>query len=291
MYRTVRECDVCGRRFRIKCANQLRCSEKCKKSGERKKAAEYNAAYRAKKGSRERYNERRREWRRRNRDREREKARRYVADNRERVAKRSAEYQVKRRLTRQVIKSPYISEGTLKDYLHAYYEANREKLQARNKQWRKLNPERAAENDRRWRQANKQRINARLSKRLKQEPVLRLVVYVRNRIAKALRLARSFKTSATHRYVGMSGPELMSYLLAHHNSHSQFTSDNYGTVWHCDHILPLASFDLADPAQAAKAFHYTNLQPLRAKDNLSKGSLLGGQRHRYIKSTAKPHRK
>lgn len=49
--------------------------------------------------------------------------------------------------------------------------------------------------------------------------------------------------------------------------------DNYGrTGWHIDHIRPCASFDLSDPMQQAECFHYTNLQPLWALDNMKKGS-------------------
>jgi hypothetical protein len=48
--------------------------------------------------------------------------------------------------------------------------------------------------------------------------------------------------------------------------------DNYGTHgWHIDHISPCASFDLTDPEQQKICFHYTNLQPLWATDNIKKG--------------------
>lgn len=44
--------------------------------------------------------------------------------------------------------------------------------------------------------------------------------------------------------------------------------------WHIDHVLPCASFNLLDTVEQGKCFHYTNLQPLWATDNLSKGSRL-----------------
>lgn len=47
---------------------------------------------------------------------------------------------------------------------------------------------------------------------------------------------------------------------------------NYGFEgWHIDHRVPISSFDLTDPEQRQKAFHFSNLQPLWASVNLAKG--------------------
>ena len=40
--------------------------------------------------------------------------------------------------------------------------------------------------------------------------------------------------------------------------------------WHVDHIRPVASFDLTNEEEFKKCFHYTNLQPLWADENLKK---------------------
>ena len=44
------------------------------------------------------------------------------------------------------------------------------------------------------------------------------------------------------------------------------------TKWHVDHIRPVASYNLSDPKQQRACFHYSNLQPLWARDNLIKGA-------------------
>ena len=57
---------------------------------------------------------------------------------------------------------------------------------------------------------------------------------------------------------------------------SQFTKEmnweNYGTVWHIDHITPLCSFDVCNQAHMKQAWHYTNLRPLEAEANIRKGA-------------------
>jgi hypothetical protein len=76
------------------------------------------------------------------------------------------------------------------------------------------------------------------------------------------------KLSTTMKLVGCSIEQLKQHL------EKQFKKDmtwkNYGK-WHIDHIRPCASFNLSKLSEQRKCFHYTNLQPLWAKDNLQKG--------------------
>ena len=51
--------------------------------------------------------------------------------------------------------------------------------------------------------------------------------------------------------------------------------ENYGhDTWHLDHITPLDAFNLSDRNQFLVASHYTNYQPLWAKDNYSKSNTI-----------------
>ena len=71
--------------------------------------------------------------------------------------------------------------------------------------------------------------------------------------------------------LGCSGEELKEWI------ENQFTE---GMSWeklgingiHIDHIRPCASFDLTKEEDVKKCFHFSNLQPLWAKDNLIKGA-------------------
>jgi hypothetical protein len=71
---------------------------------------------------------------------------------------------------------------------------------------------------------------------------------------------------------------------------SQFTEgmtwDNYGQgkgKWNMDHIIPCASFDLNDIEQQKICFRWSNIQPMWALENMSKGSLYNGKRHYHNK--------
>lgn len=124
-----------------------------------------------------------------------------------------------------------------------------------------------------YRKANKNKIMEHQAKRekylLKNDPTFRLQKNLRSRLNKALQ--HGYKTGSAIKDLGCSIAELKIYLES--NFQPGMTWNNYGQ-WHVDHIRPLSSFDLTNPTQLNAACHYSNLQPLWAKDNLSKGASL-----------------
>jgi hypothetical protein len=82
-------------------------------------------------------------------------------------------------------------------------------------------------------------------------------------------LKRKYKSKSTIKLLGCSIEECWQHLES--KFQPGMTKENHG-LWHVDHIRPCASFDLTDPEQQKICFHYTNLEPMWAIDNLKKGA-------------------
>jgi len=110
---------------------------------------------------------------------------------------------------------------------------------------------------------------ASTTKRRQNNLSIRLASNLRSRLHHAIR--GNFKAGSAVKDLGCTIEELKAYLEAKFEPGMDW--DNWGRYgWHIDHIQPLASFDLTDREQFLVAFHYTNLQPLWASDNIRKGA-------------------
>lgn len=147
-----------------------------------------------------------------------------------------------------------------------YREKHKDKLRLR-----KRNKKNDSEYQRNYRKQNKGKIRAYMNEyrkeRYNKDIQFRISTTLRSRLRTAIK--NEFKIGSAIKDLGCSIIELKSYL------ESKFLSgmswDNYGLEgWHIDHVKPLSAFDLSDRKQMLEACHYTNLQPLWAKDNLSK---------------------
>jgi hypothetical protein len=103
----------------------------------------------------------------------------------------------------------------------------------------------------------------------RQDPTQQLLNSLRSRLSSLTK--GGAKSGSTIELTGCTIEDLRRHLEAQFADGMSW--DNYGrTGWHIDHIRPCASFDLSDPNQQRQCFHYTNLQPLWAADNIRKGA-------------------
>jgi len=65
------------------------------------------------------------------------------------------------------------------------------------------------------------------------------------------------------------------------------TLENYGKVWHIDHIKPSSSFTFRNNNDLKKCFNYKNTQPLFKSENLSKFDSTGNNIYLYKKDIKK----
>lgn len=112
--------------------------------------------------------------------------------------------------------------------------------------------------------------NRRYSReRERTDPVYRIGRRLRTRIWHALKGSGATKADTFARLTGCSVEALRSHLEKQFKPGMSWK--NYGLRgWHIDHITPCAAYDLSDPKQQQQCFHYTNLQPLWAEENIRK---------------------
>ena len=144
----------------------------------------------------------------------------------------------------------------------------REHLLARARAWKQKNHKQLAVANLNWCRKNRERRRCsalRFATKHRFESEYRLVCNMRSRVSSAVR--GKDKSAKTMELVGCSIKQLRGHLEARFEPGMSWT--NYG-FWHVDHIRPCASFDFRDRAQQRECFHYKNLQPLWAADNMRK---------------------
>lgn len=184
-------------------------------------------------------------------------------------------------------------------YSHKWYELNREKAIAkayeRSKRRRQADPERERRRVNEYRKKNIEKIRAqrntihrnrykndpdyhatvnknvatRKRNRYHSDPAYRMRINLRNRISSVIKIKNLRKSNKSLELIGCTSDQLRNYIEKLWLPGMSWDNYNY-RGWHIDHIRPVSSFDLTDPEQQRQCFHYTNLQPLWAKDNLAK---------------------
>jgi hypothetical protein len=162
-----------------------------------------------------------------------------------------------------------------KNKIKIYNDLNKNKIKNRKSKWYSINKNRLQILNKEWRLKNKDGLKKHRNSYNKIKESIDVQYKLSNRLRSRLNKAinRNFKAGSAVRDLGCTVEELKPYLES--KFQPGMTWDNWTTDgWHIDHIKPLASFDLTDRNQLLEACHYTNLQPLWAKDNLIKSDKL-----------------
>jgi hypothetical protein len=149
-----------------------------------------------------------------------------------------------------------VNPDRAKEYAKEYYRSNLDIAKEYSKEYREANRRELAE------------YNKQYGKRRRAEdPVYALAARIRNLIRKSLRRNGFAKRSRTQEILGCSYEDFLAHLQ------SQFLPGmawNNRRLWHIDHYVPVASAKTEE--ELLRLNHYTNLRPLWAADNLSKGA-------------------
>ncbi len=180
-------------------------------------------------------------------------------------------------------------KGTQAEYMKAYYTANRERIRARQREyWEKnkvrlnrtnserrkaglikIDKDRKREWKRRQRRERPDVFREQQRKYLAENINVRIKRNLSRKVRRAL--LTTPRAASTIVLVGCSIEQLKRHL------EDQFrlgmTWENYGTYWHIDHHIPCAAHRLVDPAEQRRCFHWTNLHPLTADENMRKNDI------------------
>lgn len=145
---------------------------------------------------------------------------------------------------------------------------NPDKVKEIYRKWRDNNLLRERERSNSWKVSNRDKINEYRIERRKKDNIYKITENLRNRVRNFFSVRNIRKSNRTFEIVGCSPQFLKDYI------ESKFTEnmswDKMGSEIHIDHIIPLSSAKTEE--EVYKLCHYTNLQPLWAHENMSKGN-------------------
>jgi len=190
-----------------------------------------------------------------------ESSKKYRDNNKKEISKYMKEYYQKNKIE-------------FKQKHKEYKKKHSKEIKEQNKEYRRMHKIKIREINKEYRRIHKNERNEYLSIQRKMDINFKILCNLRSRLCNALR--GNSKLARTIQLLGCSLEFLKQHLQKQFKSGMNWK--NYGNgwngkglkEWHIDHIVPCALFDLSKINEQRKCFHYTNLQPLWAEENLKK---------------------
>jgi hypothetical protein len=170
-----------------------------------------------------------------------------------------------------------------REYNRNYYKIHKDKLLAKSLDYQKEHHSERLSYLKKWRSENKNYMkryrfvknsevnaNLRKSRKIKRDMDVqfRLRGNLNSRVWAILRQKKVTKCNHMLELLGCDVGYFKNYIEKQWQSGMVW--DNYGSVWWIDHRIPVSWYDLSDPEEQAKAFHFSNCKPMFKIDNIKK---------------------
>lgn len=182
----------------------------------------------------------------------------YYQNNKNSVLEKSKDFYLNNKeVILERAKERYLSNRENKlEQSKLYYKKNREYLLSKSKKYVIENYQKILEYQKKYK-----------IDKFKKDPIFRIIICIRARVNNFLKEKNITKKNKTFEIVGCTPEFLKEHLESQFNDGMNWENRS---EWHIDHIIPLSSAKTEE--ELYSLCHYTNLQPLWAKDNLSKGN-------------------
>lgn len=193
-----------------------------------------------------------------------EKRSAHYTENKEHYSLKSKEYRI-------------LNKEKLSESKKEYYENNKEEILEKRKEYykeiktddelltrKRLKDKKKIKN---WRNINKELISQRIKDRKKSDPIYKLSDSTRTLIWNSIKKMGFSKNSQTNQILGCSFEDFKLHIESKFKEGMSW--ENHGEC-HLDHKVPISWAETEE--RVYELNHYTNFQPLWAKDNLIKGN-------------------
>lgn len=144
----------------------------------------------------------------------------------------------------------------IKEQQSEYHLKNKEKRNSAHREYSRNNAEKMQKQNQQWKNT-----------KYKTDPLYTLKYRIKCAIKRSFRKKGYSRKSSVAHILGCSYAEFLLHLESRFKDGMSWENRS---EWHIDHIIPLAS--AKNEEDVIKLNHFTNLQPLWAKDNLQKGA-------------------
>ena len=260
----IKVCPICGKEFKTRWIRKVYCSSGC--VHEAKKAVNKKCYY----NNQERYIAKAKNYRDENKEEIKKRKKEYRKKNKEKISEHGKKYYKENREEKKAKRREYVDKNReeVNRKQRERYHDNIEENRKRSKE----NYQKHKDKYKQYNDTHKEQRNFRRRHKRKADATYKMKDWCRGVVRRCI----SSKSEKTFNILNYTPQQLREHLEAQFPP--EFTWDNYGTVWHIDHIKPLDAFNFYnedgsvnyDVVREANAL--MNLRPMKAEDNLQKSA-------------------